>query len=48
MGYIPPLRHDVEPPAGFPPLSHPGPLHGVLVVERENDKERFNQLFGEW
>ena len=46
-----PLRHDVEPPAGFPPLSDIRALSvdtGVLVAERENDKERFNELFGEW
>lgn len=50
MGYMP-LRHDVEPPAGFPPLSDIRALSvdtGVLVAERENDKERFNELFGEW
>lgn len=49
MGYMP-LRADVEPPAGFPSLSEIRVLSAdtaVLVQEREADKERFNELFGE-
>lgn len=49
MGYMP-LRHDVDPPAGFPSLSEIEVLSAetkVLVEQREADKERFNELFGE-
>lgn len=49
MGYMP-LRADVTPPAGFPSLSEIRVLSAdttVLVQQREADKERFNELFGE-
>jgi len=49
MGYMP-LRKDVAPPAGFPSLDAIKTLSvdtALLVEQREADKERFNQLFGE-
>lgn len=49
MGYMP-LRSDVEPPAGFPSLDAIKVLSvdtALLVQQREADKERFNELFGE-
>ena len=49
MGYMP-LRADVAPPAGFPSLSQIRVLPAdttLLVQQREADKERFNEMFGE-
>lgn len=49
MGYMP-LRRDVPPPAGFPALEEIKVLSvdtALLVEQREADKERFNELFGQ-
>lgn len=49
MGYLP-LREDVSAPAGFPPLADIIILSadaGILADNRDSDKERFAELFGE-
>jgi iron(III) transport system substrate-binding protein len=49
MGYMP-LRADVAPPSGFPPLSELTVLSAPaadLASTRDADKERFATLFGE-
>lgn len=49
MGYLP-LREDVSAPVGFPPLADITILSAdasILADNRDSDKERFAELFGE-